>query len=134
MNGPASDPLTVKVPMPVAAVDRDGFAIIVPVGRERGVRAVLECGEPLTLLIGRAPECAIRLRDEQVSRRHAQLEWNGEMLRIVDLGSANGTLVNDERVASTRLRGGESILVGGTLLHVVAITAGSSSARPRVDC
>lgn len=123
MNSPESsgEPSTVKVATAVPRAVRDGFAIVAAVGRERGVRAVLEKGEPLSIFLGRAPECAIRVRDELVSRRHARLVWTGETLHVVDLDSANGTLVDGARITSARLHGGESIVVGTTILNVTAI-------------
>jgi len=67
----------------------------------------------LRLLIGRSdPKAAIHadidLTDceqgatPKVSRRHAELQWADETLRLTDLGSANGTWHNSERLAPTR--------------------------------
>jgi pSer/pThr/pTyr-binding forkhead associated (FHA) protein len=130
MGTPASsgEPSTAKVPTAIPRTVRDGFAIVAAVGRERGVRAVLEKDEPVTIFIGRAPECAIRLRDELVSRRHARLVWTGDVLHIVDVDSANGTLVDGVPITSARLRGGETIVVGTTLLNVTAIVSPKTSA------
>ncbi len=119
----SDEPSTVKVATAVPRPVRDGFAIVATVGRERGVRAVLEKGEPLSIFIGRAPECAIRVRDVLVSRRHARLVWTGQTLHVVDLDSANGTVVDGARVTSRRLRGGETLVVGTTLLVVTAIAS-----------
>ncbi len=124
------EPSTVKVALTRPRLVREGFAVVAAVGRERGVRAVLERGEPVRIFIGRAPECAIRLRDQLVSRRHAELVWTGETLQVVDLGSANGTLVDGVRTAGARLQGGETIMVGTTLLHVTAIVSPPTDATP----
>jgi hypothetical protein len=83
--------------------------VVLPDGRRVAIAA-----EAVT--IGRLPECAIVLRDANVSRRHAQirLEEDGVVLR--DLGSTNGTRVNDVPVRERRLRNGDRISVGNTTM------------------
>lgn len=49
-------------------------------------------------LIGREPSTNLPLQNPLVSRRHAQLVSDGTLCELVDLGSANGTFVNDERL------------------------------------
>ena len=44
--------------------------------------------------IGRAPECDIRLPDQGVSRKHCTVENLGEQLEVIDLRSANGSVVD----------------------------------------
>lgn len=66
------------------------------------------------LLIGRAPECEIPIvHDDIISRRHARVEVTpvGEV-RISDLGSTNGTLVNGREIASTAMQRGDRIFLG----------------------
>lgn len=46
-------------------------------------------------LIGRAVDCTIRLTDETVSAHHARLSYQGKQWWLEDLGSKNGTMVND---------------------------------------
>ncbi len=91
-------------------------------GAERG--AVLSVDG--TLLIGRsAPEGEGRLGvDSEISRRHARISRGADgHLVIEDLGSANGTFVNDERIDAARtLRVGDVIRVGKTLLEVTGGT------------
>jgi DNA-binding NtrC family response regulator len=50
------------------------------------------------LRIGRAPECDVRLEDETLSRQHASLKLGSGGIEIVDLGSANGTFVDNRRL------------------------------------
>jgi len=45
-------------------------------------------------LIGRDPNCELRVADPQISRRHARIQFDGARATIEDLGSSNGTRVN----------------------------------------
>ena len=64
-------------------------------------------------LIGRErSQCGVYLRDPNVSRRHAELSYDGSNWHIVDLNSTNGTLVNDVDVDECVLRDGDLITVG----------------------
>ncbi|HEY7094746.1 MAG TPA: FHA domain-containing protein [Ktedonobacterales bacterium] len=66
------------------------------------------------IAIGRSPTCDIMLEDDQlVSRRHALLRYNGSEYTIVDLGSSNGTFLNEEEThEETPLRDGDLIGIG----------------------
>jgi pSer/pThr/pTyr-binding forkhead associated (FHA) protein len=63
-------------------------------------------------LIGRSPECQIFLDDVTVSRRHAELERNGDTFSIRDLGSLNGTYVNRRRIESAVLQDDDEVQIG----------------------
>lgn len=61
-------------------------------------------------VIGRAPECDVVLTSTHVSRRHAEVTWNGERFQIADLGSLNGTKVGSEAIdAPQALASGDTI-------------------------
>ncbi len=75
------------------------------------------------VLIGQSEVCQIRLSDREVSRRHAALEIHAAGLRIVDLGSRNGTFVGGLRVADATLVGGERLAFGSTTIDVFAARA-----------
>jgi len=65
--------------------------------------------------------CDIVLPDPEVSRRHAQVRTVGDDAAIEDLGSTNGTFLNDRRVdAVTTLRTGDVLRFGNTVWHVQA--------------
>lgn len=75
------------------------------------------------LIIGRSVEADVRLGEQVVSRQHARLEMTGAGgMRLIDLGSANGTMVGGTvvRDLAVTLRPGESIQIGRTLLSVQA--------------
>lgn len=70
-------------------------------------------GSAPTAVIGRErSQAQIVLRDPNVSRRHAELRFDGRDWRIADLNSTNGTLVNDVDVKECVLRDGDLITVG----------------------
>jgi|GEM_PF-3774897 len=68
------------------------------------------------LYIGRAPGNQLVLADPKVSSRHALLRWQGGQVTLTDLGSTNGTWVNDRRVGEAALRVGDRVRVGDTEL------------------
>ena len=67
------------------------------------------------IAIGRSPSCDISLSGDQLaSRRHALLRFKNDRYTIVDLGSSNGTYVNDEEIREeTVLHDGDYIKIGG---------------------
>jgi hypothetical protein len=65
------------------------------------------------IVIGRSVECDLVLEDTGVSRRHARIVVGDGGTRIVDLGSANGTLVNGRRISGeVPLSHGDVIMLG----------------------
>src|SRR5262245_9172380 len=71
-------------------------------------------------LIGRGPECHLRPNSDMVSRRHCALIIHGEEVRIRDLGSTNGTIVDGERLTEEfRLTDGDIFQVGPLVFQVV---------------
>ena len=81
------------------------------------------------VLIGRDAEADLRLRDDSVSRRHARLVLNGGDVRIVDLGSHNGTLVNGQRVDGARPLVSGDVVTLGTVALVLRTAARLPPAR-----
>jgi hypothetical protein len=77
-----------------------------------------------TLTIGRHAGNLVQLIDDKVSRRHALIRWTGSGYHIQDLTSANGILVNTERVFDTELHMGDKVTIGKTVLEVVQDAAG----------
>ncbi|HEY6462877.1 MAG TPA: FHA domain-containing protein, partial [Polyangiaceae bacterium] len=110
------------------------FVLSVVEGPDAGRRFVVHAADPRAL-VGQSPVCAVRLADREVSRRHAALEVTGDALHVVDLGSTNGTFVDGLAVDGARLRGGETVRVGSTVLRVDradAATAATSTPAPGV--
>lgn len=94
----------------MAGVVQGAVPVLQGIGGEVDGRA-FPVGE--TLIVGRAPTCAVQLVDPLVSRRHSSfLAVDGRLL-VEDLGSQNGTWVNGERVPRSWLRDGDVVRIGG---------------------
>ncbi|RME24925.1 MAG: FHA domain-containing protein, partial [Deltaproteobacteria bacterium] len=80
--------------------------------------------------IGRLSSAHIRLDDEKVSRIHAVVEVcaNGK-IRMIDMGSTQGTFVNGQRVHKIDLTPGDEILLGDTRLVFVGDRASGAAAH-----
>ena len=74
--------------------------------------------------VGRAVDCQISLaHDRRVSRQHARLERDREEWFILDLDSANGTFVNDQKVRQTKLQVGDRIRLGDTQFEFLPLSS-----------
>ncbi len=72
-----------------------------------------------TMDIGRGDRCAIRLQDTYVSQVHARLYGREGAWYVEDLGSTNGTFLNDRRVQSAvEIHGGDVVRLGKTTLEL----------------
>ncbi len=65
-----------------------------------------------SVVIGRDENCEIVIADHSASRRHARIIRKEQNVFIMDMGSTNGTWVNEERVQIQQLNSGDSIRVG----------------------
>ena len=91
--------------------------LIVIYGQDMG-RRVRVGTEPL--IIGRSPQCSIQVDQESVSRNHCRIWFSGSGFLVRDLGSTNGTYVNDDLVEGEgRLRHGDQLKVGRTILKFI---------------
>ena len=71
------------------------------------------------LEIGRAESCQVRLEDRYASLHHARLTSRDGAWLIEDLGSTNGTYVNDRRVsAPVEVHAGDVVRIGKTVLEL----------------
>jgi signal transduction histidine kinase len=68
------------------------------------------------LPIGRDSSSRIRLTDTEASRRHAELVRTPDGFRVRDVGSANGTFVNNQSVRDALLQPGDHVQIGQTVL------------------
>ena len=87
--------------------------LIVIKGTDEGKQ--FELTEP-TVSIGRDSGNRVRLHDTEVSRRHAEFRQTVEGYRLTDVGSANGSFVNNQAVKDVLLQPGDQVQIGQTLL------------------
>src|SRR5688500_6049826 len=87
--------------------------------------------------IGRDPSLPLHLdEDTQVSRRHARISAQGGQAAVEDLGSTNGTFVNEQPIHSPRtLRPGDRVRIGTTVIELrsqqqIAQRPSAVNARP----
>ncbi|MEM1418741.1 MAG: GGDEF domain-containing protein [Myxococcota bacterium] len=78
----------------------------IPLGRE-------------TLTLGRSSRAEVQLDQESVSRTHCSVGAEGPSYVVRDLGSTNGTYVNDELVERVALEDGDQLKVGRTILKFI---------------
>jgi diguanylate cyclase len=90
--------------------------LVVIYGTELGRRISLGTG---AIDCGRALQTDIPLDDEAVSRRHARILWNGSNYVVRDLGSTNGTYVNDASIEERVLQDGDQVKIGRTIFKFI---------------
>ena len=72
-----------------------------------------------SMTVGRAPECELRLDDTYASQQHARLFAKNNSWFVEDLGSTNGTFVNDQKLAApAMLQPGDKVRVGQTIMEL----------------
>jgi pSer/pThr/pTyr-binding forkhead associated (FHA) protein len=90
--------------------------VVIVEGANAGEEVSLD-GAPL--LIGRGSDAAIRVDDDYVSTRHAQIAASGDQWYVEDLGSTNGTYVGSTRITqATAVQLGTRIRIGKTVLEL----------------
>jgi diguanylate cyclase (GGDEF)-like protein len=101
----------VEAPLPESpSTTEASLVFIYPKGPEIGRRYVLG---PFPTLIGRTPECHVINPHTSVSRVHARIEAGSDgRYQVTDLGSTNGTYVNNARVRSAPLADGDYLRAG----------------------
>lgn len=82
-----------------------------------------EAGKQLSISgpidIGREPSLALALDDTQASRRHARISIQNNAVVVEDLGSTNGTYVNDQPIQAPRvIQAGDRVRIGLTVLQL----------------
>jgi len=92
-------------------------ALVVIYGMDLGRK--FDLNRPETV-IGRSSKADIQVDQESISRNHAALANKGGQISIRDMGSTNGTYVNDELVtADFQLRNGDLVKIGRTIFKFI---------------
>lgn len=101
-----------------------GFVLKFISGKYQGGEFPLE--KDSEIIIGRSSDLSMVLVEDMVSRHHSKITTHNNDLFIEDLGSTNGTFVNGEKISKKRLKEGDRILVGTSIIKL--ITTGSEEA------
>lgn len=104
-----------EVVFAVRAAEGPGAGPMVALGVESG-----------RVLVGTSAACHLVLQDHAVSRRHLALEVVRTFLKVSDLGSTNGTVLDGTRIAEAFGVSGSTIRLGQTALHIIEQPAGQS--------
>ena len=83
------------------------------------------------VVVGRSNELDMVLAEDMVSRRHARILCEATDIVIEDLGSTNGTFVNGEKIQRAKLKEGDRVLIGTSILKVVRLDP--AAPLPRKD-
>jgi pSer/pThr/pTyr-binding forkhead associated (FHA) protein len=86
---------------------------------------------PGKTIIGRQEDCDLRIPLAEISRKHAMVVLDEETVLIRDMGSANGTYVNNQRVTEQELSAGDHVVIG-PVVFTVQIDGEPAEIRPAV--
>ncbi|TFG50645.1 MAG: FHA domain-containing protein, partial [Candidatus Brocadiia bacterium] len=76
--------------------------------KRNGTRKAIPLPSKVTI-IGRRHDCDLRIPLMKVSKRHCQLNFDNGVLKIRDLGSRNGTILNGKIIKESDIEAGDSI-------------------------
>ena len=110
-------PVPAPTPAPVPAVAADGGRLVILNTNFAGSEFALPGGE---IVIGRTEDNDFSINHRSISRHHAKLTATDSSYRITDLGSANGTKVNNDTYSDIELRRGDIIELGHVKIRYVA--------------
>jgi two-component system cell cycle response regulator len=102
----------VHVPTPVEGAQVACLVLIYPPGPDMGKRFLLDRAE---FVLGRGTDCDIQVDRDSVSRRHARVFRDDTSWVAEDLGSTNGSYVNDQPVTKANLRDGDFLKIGAAI-------------------
>lgn len=115
---PAAGTDAPAAPAPARGRNRRGgpTRLVVTEGPLRGTTLPLAAS---AVLIGRAPSCTLVLDDDYSSSRHARVFPEGGQWLVEDMGSTNGTFLDDQRVTDpVPVRPGAQIRIGQSVLEL----------------
>src|SRR2546423_736813 len=92
-------------------------ALVVMTGKQLGKK--FDLGEKS--VIGRSSECEVSIKEEDLSRQHAEVYVEGDgRVKVVDLGSTNGTFVNKKKIKDAYLENGDQLRCGNTIFKFLS--------------
>ncbi|HXX69825.1 MAG TPA: DUF4388 domain-containing protein [Polyangiaceae bacterium] len=95
-----------------------GFVLRFISGKYQGGEFPISPDKPI--FIGRSSDLDMVLVEDMVSRKHARISTHSDQIWIEDLGSTNGTFVNGEKIKRAHLKEGDRVLIGTSILKVIA--------------
>ena len=105
----ALEQLTTEERNVISQLNPESAMLIIHRGPNRGERFLLDSPDSS---IGRSGDNDVVLDDVTVSRKHANIRRAGERFELIDLGSLNGTYVNNNSIARATLTSGDEIQFG----------------------
>jgi pSer/pThr/pTyr-binding forkhead associated (FHA) protein len=115
-DGTGVRPVVAAAPAPVRRKGKPPGQILVLDAKGKRVRAIKLQG---TVQIGRADACHLKLPDTYASQFHARIFPQDGSWFVEDLGSTNGTFLNQRKVASpSEVRVGDRVRIGTTILEL----------------
>src|SRR5688572_20713094 len=117
-----------RAPTPVPT-PQHGYALRFISGKYQGGEFPLPVNREI--VVGRSSELDMVLVEDMVSRRHAKIIVTDDQIFIQDLGSTNGTFVNGEKIKRAKLSEGDRILIGTSIIKLVAADPSSTAASPQ---
>lgn len=118
-TNPNKTVITVITAAPKKVDARDGCLIVI-YGEDLGRRIGLG-NEPC--IVGRSSKCDLHIEQESVSRNHSRISRGPNGYAVRDLGSTNGTYVNDQLIADDWvLRDGDQLKIGRTIFKFIVGT------------
>ena len=103
------------------------FEFVVRSGKEIGRTVAVNTGQ--TIALGRLKGCDVVVDDEAASRRHCTITGREDACVVADLQSANGTFVNERRIATVELTKGDKIRIGSTVIELIDAVDARSNVR-----
>jgi diguanylate cyclase (GGDEF)-like protein len=104
------------LPAAVRSSEPGAAYLVIIYGTDLGRRIPLGAAD---VECGRVMQTDIPLDDDAVSRKHARFAWTGSSYIVRDLGSTNGTFVNDVNVRERTLVDGDQIKIGRTIFKFI---------------
>jgi diguanylate cyclase (GGDEF)-like protein len=101
-----------------AATSGDGCLVLIyPPGADMGKRFPMSRNE---VVLGRGADCDIQVDRDSVSRRHARVYRSGDQWLVEDLGSTNGSYVNDMPVQRSVLKDNDFLKIGAAIFKFLS--------------
>src|SRR5580698_8976098 len=121
-----------KAPTPIAPrTDGRSYVLRFISGKYQGGEFPIATDKQI--IVGRSSDLDMVLVEDMVSRKHARIAMQADQIWIEDLGSTNGTFVNGEKIKRARLKEGDRVLIGTSILKVIAGDGQNENPDPRVQ-